>query len=97
MFNFIFGMLSVVSLILVGGLILGIVKIFKLTSRVENVEQTLYREVDDIRRRIDDERRKTDSQFQTMSSTMSNQVVETISYVDKRIDKSLNSLKEQKK
>ena len=91
MFNFIFGVLSVVALILVGVLIVGIVKIFKLTSRVENVEQSLYREVEHIHRRIDDEKRTIDHHFQTVA----NQVTETISYVDKRIDKSLNSLKEQ--
>jgi uncharacterized membrane-anchored protein YhcB (DUF1043 family) len=91
MFNFIFGVLSVVALILVGVLVVSIVKIFKLTSRVEETNQSLYREVDHIHRRIDDERRTIDNHFQTVA----NQVTETISYVDKRIDKSLNSLKEQ--
>jgi uncharacterized membrane-anchored protein YhcB (DUF1043 family) len=91
MFNFIFGVLSVVTLILVGVLIVGIVKIFKLTSRVERTEQSFHREIDHIHRRIDEERRTIDNHFQTVA----NQVTETISYVDKRIDKSLNSLKEQ--
>ncbi len=76
-------MLSVVALIVVGVLVYGMVKIFKLTSRVGQLEKHHYADVDHLHRRIDDERKEINIR-----------ISELISYTDRRIDKSLDKKKD---
>jgi len=83
MFNFILGVLSVVALVFIGVLIFGMVKLFKLNSKVEGLENNFRFDIDNIQRRIDDERREIDIR-----------ISELVSYTDRRIDKSLDRKKD---
>jgi hypothetical protein len=83
MFNFILGVLSVAALVFIGVLIFGMVKLFKLNSKVGGLENNFRFDIDHLQRRIDDERREIDIRFS-----------ELISYTDRRIDKSLDKKKD---
>ena len=83
MFNFILGVLSVVALVFIGVLIFGMVKLFKLNSKVEGLENNFRFDIDNLQRRIDDERREIDIR-----------ISELVSYTDRRIDKSLDRKKD---
>lgn len=83
MFNFILGVLSVVALVFIGVLIFGMVKLFKLTTKVEWIEKHNHSDFEHLHRRIDDERKEID-----------NRISELISYTDRRIDKSLDKKKD---
>jgi len=90
MFNFILGVLSVVALVFIGVLIFGMVKLFKLNSKVEGLENNFRFDIDHLQRRINDERNEIDNHFHHID----NRISDVYSYTDRRIDKSLDIKKD---
>jgi|688.fasta_scaffold288325_2 predicted Holliday junction resolvase-like endonuclease len=102
-FYFVFGVLSVVCLIFMTLIILGTVKIKKLSNSIENNQKdldNLYREVDQrertIRRILEDHSRDVTMVERTLFSKIERDCGDTRSYVDSRIDKSLSNISKDK-
>lgn len=102
-FYFVFGVLSVVCLIFMTLIILGTVKIKKLSNSIENNQKdldNLYREVDQrertIRRILEDHSRDVTMVERTLISKIERDCGDTKSYVDSRIDKSLSNISKDK-
>ena len=94
MFSFTLGILLVVALIMVGVLILGMVKVVNLQRILESFQQGYSLDRDSIYRKFDDRHRDYTQQFDNVYRVLDESRREAERYIDRRIDKTINTLKE---
>lgn len=94
MFSFTLGILLVVALIMVGVLILGMVKVVNLQRNLERSQQGYNLDRDGIYREFEKRDQDCNQQFDQIYRDIEEVRKETESYVDRRIDKTINTLKE---
>ena len=94
MFSFTLGILLVVALIMVGVLILGMVKVVNLQRNLERSQQGYNLDRDGIYREFEKRDHDCNQQFDRIYRVIEEVRKETESYVDRRIDKTINTLKE---
>jgi len=94
MFSFTLGILLVVALIMVGVLILGMVKVVNLQRSLESFQQNYNLDRESIYRNLDDRHRDYTQQFDNVYRVLDESRREAERYIDRRIDKTINTLKE---
>jgi uncharacterized membrane-anchored protein YhcB (DUF1043 family) len=62
--SFVLGMLTIVTVVFVTGIVVGLLRILKLTNRINDLEMRLDREVEHIDRRFEDEHTEVWRQFE---------------------------------
>ena len=99
--SFVLGMLTMIATIIVTAIVLGMVKISKLTKEQNSlhqlcaaIESDLRKEIDHIYRAMQSDNQDLWRQFETtgrdvtmVEKTLMNQIEETKRYIDSRIDK----------
>lgn len=93
-FSFTLGILLVVALIMVGVLILGMVKVVNLQKGFEHFKQSYNLDREDMYRNLEDRNRKINKEFGDVYRTLDESRKDAERYIDRRIDKSINTLKE---
>ena len=90
MFYFTLGFLTIFALIIIGVLIVGMIKLYKLNREVQNEKIFLARELDALYRHFENRDREwretVDSIYRELDRRIDSVARETISYTDKRID-----------
>ena len=94
MFSFTLGILLVVALIMIGVLILGMVKVVNLQRSFESFKQSYNLDRDSMYRNLDDRDRDYHQQFDNVYRVLDESRKEAERYIDRRIDKTINTLKE---
>jgi len=94
MFSFTLGILLVVALIMIGVLILGMVKVVNLQRSFESFKQNYNLDRDSMYRNLDDRNRDYHQQFDNVYRVLDESRKEAERYIDRRIDKTINTLKE---
>ena len=94
MFSFTLGILLVVALIMVGVLILGMVKVVNLQKGFERFKQSYNLDRESMYRHLDDRHRDYNQQFDNVYRVLDESRREAERYIDRRIDKTINTLKE---
>jgi flagellar basal body-associated protein FliL len=100
--SFILGMLTIIGMAAAVLVVLGVVKIYKQSKKVEQLENAMYKEVEQLYRnaeefnrnfyqQIDNLHRDLDQRIEYMEQRVSRSIEEekqeVISYIDSRIDK----------
>jgi hypothetical protein len=93
---FAFGMLAMVAITMIVAIVLGMVKVIRLGNKLENLEQTIGREVEmihrhasDIERTVFSEIHETRRNFDQYSENLKR---DCMSYTDSRFDKFENKI-----
>lgn len=93
-FSFTLGILLVVALIMVGVLILGMVKVVNLQRSLESFQQSYNLDRESMYRNLETRDRDYHQQFDSVYRVLDDSRKEAERYIDRRIDKSINTLKE---
>ena len=94
MFSFTLGILLVVALVMVGVLILGMVKVVNLQRSLESFQQGYNLDRESMYRNLDTRDRDYNQQFDNVYRVLDESRREAERYIDRRIDKTINTLKE---
>lgn len=93
-FSFTLGILLVVALIMVGVLILGMVKVVNLQRSLESFQQSYNLDRESMYRNLETRDRDYHQQFDSVYRVLDDSRKEAERYIDRRIDKTINTLKE---
>lgn len=89
--SFILGMLTIIGMAVAVVIVLGLVKIYKQTKKVENLENNMSREFEHTHRTIsenlNDIHQRIDHVEEHIFKLIEDEKRDTISYIDSRIDK----------
>ena len=84
--SFAFGVLAMVAVILLAVVVVGIVKVYKQSNQINHLE----REINDFYRKLDEEVRVTHDIISQDRRELNQRIDDLNSYVDSRIDKTIN-------
>jgi uncharacterized membrane protein YgaE (UPF0421/DUF939 family) len=89
--SFILGMLTIIGMAVAVVVVLGLVKIYKQTKKVENLENDMYREFEHIHRTISENSNEIHQQIHSVEEqifrSIEDEKRDITSYIDSRIDK----------
>ena len=89
---FAFGMLTVVSIAMVIGIIVSLVKAYKLKSEVKDTISHIERVTENIDRRLDDIIRELEQRVDYTQTNLDNKVDDVYRHIDSRFDKFENRI-----
>ena len=95
MFYFTLGFLTIFALIIIGVLIVGMIKLYKLSKEVQDEKNNWRRDVENLYRHTDEKSRDWRESVDSIYRELERRFEECISYTDKRVDKTLNQKKEK--
>ena len=95
MFYFTLGFLTIFALIIIGVLIVGMIKLYKLSKEVQDEKSNWRRDVENLYRHTDEKNRDWRESVDSIYRELERRFEECISYTDKRVDKTLNQKKEK--
>ena len=95
MFYFTPGFLTIFALTIIGVLILGMIKLYKLNKEIQDEKNNWRRDVENLYRHTDEKSRDWRESVDSIYRELERKFDESISYIDKRIDKTLNQKKEK--
>lgn len=95
MFYFTLGFLTIFALIIIGVLIVGMIKLYKLGKEVQDEKNNWRRDVENLYRHTDEKNRDWRESVDSIYRELERKFEESISYTDKRVDKTLNQKKEK--
>ena len=95
MFYFTLGFLTIFALIIIGVLIVGMFKLYKLSKEVQDEKNNWRRDVENLYRHTDEKNRDWRESVDSIYRELERKFEESISYTDKRVDKTLNQKKEK--
>ena len=84
--SFAFGVLAMVAVILLAVVVVGVVKVYKQSNQINYLE----REINDFYRKLDEEIRVTHDIISQDRRELNQRIDDLNSYVDSRIDKTIN-------
>ena len=87
MTSFVLGMLTIIVLAFVASIVLGMVKIFSLAEKVNNLENRVDNDQIDSSRKLEDVLDRMDDEIIRINENFEEQRKNMLSYVDSRLDK----------
>ena len=93
MVQFVFGMLTMFAVVSIIAIVIGIVKIYRLSQRVDSMDRHIEDSIQHLHQRIDSNSTDISREFDETRRDLSIRIEGLNSYVDSRFDKVLSKIK----
>ena len=90
-FMFTLGVLSMVAVIVIGTIVIGMLKVIKITKQIQELERQISDNDNELHRRISHAGEYTARSFDAVNDQITDSVTQCNSYTDKRIDKLIDT------
>ena len=90
-FMFTLSVLSMVAVIVIGTIVIGMLKVIKITKQIQELERQISDNDNELHRRISHAGEYTARSFDAVNDQITDSVTQCNSYTDKRIDKLIDT------